>query len=194
MTETLLRAFPSRLHAAALEVFGSLPASDYEPAGDIATSYRRACPDLRLESEPVSIPYRIYNPRPEHVLVQRLDDQRSPVLSCIYTRHHDGLVRQEFASRMLASEDPCIIPFVVQLLGEYVIEICADVERFVHEQLPSRPAMRQGFAAFLAENPCYTALTERRATSYWSCYYRRQHPSRETYPGLAALDALRKTA
>jgi hypothetical protein len=192
--ETLHRAFPSRLHSAALEVFGSLPASDHEPAGNVATSYGRACPDLRLASEPVSIPYRIYNPRPEQSLIQRLDDQRSLVLSCIYTRHHDGFVRQEFASRILASEDPAIIPFVVQLLGEYVIEICADVERFVRESLLTRPTMRQGFAAFLADNPCYAALTERRATSYWSCYYRRQHPSRESYPGLAALAALRKTA
>ena len=74
VTETLLRAFPSRLHSAALEISGSLPASDYEPAGDTATSYRRAFPDLRLASEPVSIPYRIYNPRPEQSLLQRLDD------------------------------------------------------------------------------------------------------------------------
>ena len=194
VTETLLRAFPSRLHSAALEVFRLLPASNHEPAGDIATSYTRACPDLRLASEPVSIPYRIFNPRPEQALVQGLDDQRSLVLSCIYTRHHDGHIRQEFASRILASEDLCIIPFVVQLLGEYVIEICADVERFARESLLTRPAMRQGFAAFLADNPRYTALTERRATSYWSCYHRRQYPSRKTYPGLAALDALRKPA
>jgi hypothetical protein len=194
VTETPLRAFPSRLHSAALEVFGSLAASDNDPAGDIATSYRRACPELRLERESVSIPYRIYNPRPEPSLVQRLDDQCSLVLSCIYTRHHDGFVRHRFASRILASEDPCIIPFVVQLLGEYVVEICADVERYARESLLTRPAMRQSFAAFLADNPCYTTLTEQRAASYWSCYYRSQHPSRDTYPGLTALDALRNTA
>ena len=194
MIETLVRAFPSRLHSAALEVFGSLPASDYEPAGDITTSYRRSCPELRLAGEPVSIPYRIYNSRPEQLLLQRLDDQRSLVVSCLYTRHHDGFVRQEFASRILTSEDPGIIPFVVQLLGEYVIEICADVERFIRESVLTRPTMRQGFVDFLTDNPCYAALTERRATSYWSCYYRREHPSRETYPGLAALDALRESA
>jgi hypothetical protein len=68
-----------------------------------------------------------------------------------------------------------------------VIEICADVERFVRERLLTRPTMRQGFAVVRADNPCYAALTERRATSYWSCYYRRQHPSRQTKgaPGLA---------
>lgn len=194
VTETLVRAFPSRLHSAALEVFGALPASDYEPVGDIATSYRRACPGLRLASEQVSIPYRIYNPRPGQSLLQRLDDERSLVLSCIYSRHHDGFVRQEFVSRILTSDDDaCIIPFVVQLLGEYVVEICADVERFVLESLPARPNLLQGFATFLADNPCYAELTEQRATSYWSCYYRRQHPSRQTYPGLVALDSLRTT-
>ncbi|MFI5693505.1 hypothetical protein ACIA58_16780 [Kribbella sp. NPDC051586] len=194
MIETLVRAFPTRLHAAASEVVGSLPASDYEPAGDIATTYKRACPGLRLGSEQVSIPCRIYNPRPEQSLLQQLDDERSLVLSCIYSRHHDGFVRQEFVSRILASDDACIIPFVVQLLGEYVVEICADVERFVLERLPTRPNMVQGFATFLADNPCYAALTEQRATSYWSCYCRRQYPSRQSYPGLVALDALRTTA
>lgn len=111
----------------------------------------------------------------------------------MYSRHHDGYVRHKFVSRILASEDLCIIPFVVQLLGEYVIEICADVERFVRQSLPTRPTLLQGFATFLADNPCYTALTEQRAASYWSCYYRHQHPSRATYPGLIALDALRNT-
>jgi hypothetical protein len=70
--ETLVRAFPSRLHSAALEVLGLLPTSDLEPVREIAASYTRACPDLRVESEPVSIPYRIYNPRPEQSLLQRL--------------------------------------------------------------------------------------------------------------------------
>jgi hypothetical protein len=194
VTETLVRAFPSRLHSAASEVIGSLPASAHEPVGDIATSNRRACADLRLASEPVSIRSRIYNPRPEQSLLRQLDDERMLVLSCIYSRHHDGFVRQEFASRILASDDACVIPFVVQLLGEYVVEICADVERFVLESLPTRPTMPEGFATFLADNPCYTALTKQRATSYWSCYYRRQYPSRQTYPGLVALDALRTPA
>jgi hypothetical protein len=194
VTETLVRAFPSRLHSAASEAFESLPASAYEPVGDIATSYKRACPRLRLASEQPSIPYRIYNPTPEQSLLQQLDDERSLVLSCVYSRHHDGFVRQEFVSRILASDDACIIPFIVQLLGEYVVEICADVERFVLERLPTRPNLSQGFATFLADNPCYAALTEQRATSYWSCYHRRQFPSRQTYPGLVALDALRTTS
>jgi hypothetical protein len=192
MTETLVCAFPVRLRTAAANVVSLLPASELEPAGNIAASNRRTYPELRLEGEPLSIPYRVYNAEPERLVLEHLDDQHALVVSCIYTRHHDGFIRQECVSRILRSEDPCVIPFVVQLLGEYVLEICADIERFVRESLPSRPTMRHEFATFLAENPYYAALMEQRATSYWSVYYRRRHPSRQTYPGLSALDALRK--
>jgi hypothetical protein len=44
--------------------------------------------------------------------------------------------------------------------------------------------------AFLSHNPCFAELTRQRAISYWSCYYRAPHPSRDTYPALTALSRL----
>jgi hypothetical protein len=49
------------------------------------------------------------------------------MLLCLGTRHHDGFVRQECVSRLLERHHgwaiPCwAIPYIVQLLGEYVME------------------------------------------------------------------------
>ena len=80
--------------------------------------------------------------------------------------------------------------FILGLLGEYVIEICYDIERFARSDLPAHTALRQHLSAFLADNPCFAELTRQRAISYWACYYRDQHPSQDTYPALVALSIL----
>jgi len=111
------------------------------------------------------------------------------VTAAIYSRHHDGHVRQR-ALRALDCNEPWTAPFVVHLLGEYVIEICADIENFAQRALHGRPAMQASLSAFLGQNSCFAELTRRRAISYWSCYHRALHPSRVTYPGLIALSML----
>lgn len=148
-------------------------------------------PGLVLQGETLLIPHRIYNPEPSPGQVRGRVGDELTVLGCLYSRHHDGFVRQRSLAVMLRSRQPWVVPFVVQLLGEYVVEITVDVERFTRETLPRRPEQRRTFATFLAENPGYTRLTEQRATSYWSAYYRRQYPSVSTYPALRALRALR---
>jgi hypothetical protein len=75
----------------------------------------------------------------------------------------------------------------VQLLGEYVIQICAGIEKFTRTALPARPTMQASLSAFLRQNPCFAELTRQRAIGYWSCCYRALHASRDTYPALTAL-------
>jgi hypothetical protein len=50
--------------------------------------------------------------------------------------------------------------------------------------------MQASLPAFLTRNPCFAELTRQRAVSYWSCYYRVLHASRDTYPALTALSRL----
>jgi hypothetical protein len=78
----------------------------------------------------------------------------------------------------------------VQLLGEYVIQICADIEKFTQTALSAGPVMQANLSAFLRRNPCFAELTRQRAISYWSCYHRTLHASRDTYPALIALKRL----
>lgn len=84
-------------------------------------------------------------------------DHRSANTSC---------VGQKYLARIIPLAHAWIPPFVVQLLGEYVIEIIQLIER----NLGSLDVNL--YAQFLKSNPEFLALTEQRVMSYWDCYYR----------------------
>ena len=105
---------------------------------------------------------------------------------CLGTRHHDGHVREACVRELARHDRPWAIPFVVQLLGDYVVEIVlvvlaafADVDADV-----------AGYVDFARENPGFMVTTRRRATSYWDCYYRSRYPLLRDYPAIVALDAI----
>ena len=156
----------------------------------MAQSYSRAWPGLVMAGEPVVIPQRVYNPEPSPRFAAGLSPLEAVVSAAIYSRHHDGFVRQRQLGTLLDTDEPWIAPFIVQLLGEYVIQIHRDIERFARTELPARPSSRASLSAFFAENPCFGALTRQRAISYWSCYYRGLYASYDTYPALTALSLL----
>jgi hypothetical protein len=190
VSESLARAFPARLAPVVTGVVQSLPAARLEPSGPVAASNTRTRAGLVVAGEPVVIPYRVYNPAPPPDFASGLSRTEQAVAAAVYSRHHDGLVRQRALGMLLDCDEPWTAPFVVQLLGEYVIEICADIEKFTRTALPARPAMRASLSAFLRYNPCFAELTRQRAVSYWSCYYRALHVSRDAYPALTALSRL----
>lgn len=189
MPETLARAFPSDLRDALSTTLGDLPQPAHAPIGSITSSNSRKWTGITLAGESVEIPYRIYNPVPPTDLAPE-GSQAAVAIDCLYTRHHDGFVRQRALQRVLASDETWTIPFVVQLLGEYVIEICEDIRRYAETALPQRPEMIQELQSFAANNHDFIVLTRQRATSYWQSYYRRPHLYRDTYPGLLALTML----
>jgi hypothetical protein len=55
------------------------------------------------------------------------------------------------------------------------------------EALTTDAAERGALGEVAAENPGFFELTRQRAISYWNEYYRHDFPSRDDYPGLAAL-------
>jgi len=75
-------------------------------------------------------------------------------------------------------------PFIIQLLGEYVIEL---VERAA-SMIEGGP--KAGYVAFARENPDFMRLTTHRATSYWNVYYRGRIPNRADYPAFSSLATL----
>lgn len=46
------------------------------------------------------------------------------------------------------------------------------------------------YREFVIENAAFLRLTKQRAVSYWACYYRRQFPRKEDYPGFRLICAL----
>lgn len=186
---TLLRAFPAEAQSQAWPAIVLIPPSRYPPVGLVRQSNSRVWPALRLGDDTVEIPGRIYNAFPADEFTS-LPDAGMVAAGCIYTRHHDGRTRQRALAFVLEGDVPWAAPFIVQLLGEYVVEICVDIERFVRERLQDRPETRAGIQTFVASNPEFMTLTRARAASYWASYYRNEYRRIDSYPALRALDLL----
>ncbi|WP_196222255.1 hypothetical protein [Burkholderia ubonensis] len=102
-------------------------------------------------------------------------------------REVSGEARVTFGRRRqierLASESlDWIAPFIIQLCGEYVIEILDDVEQRV-------PRLdRDIYRAFIRENPVLYRKTRDRMVSYWDCYYRWLYKRKRDYVGFRLFD------
>ena len=83
---------------------------------------------------------------------------------------------------------------LVQLVGEYVMEILQSVHDGLSDLSAEGSTRRHAYGDFLARNPEFFALTEHRAVSYWSCYYRWHIPDFAAYPASPVLDLLRSIA
>lgn len=173
--------FPAALQPAALALLRVLPAAELAPAQQ---GFK-----VLVQGEVLSAPCRVYyqlsNLR--SVIASSTGDSRSLALS-LGTRHWDGYVREECLRQIVAIDRPWVVPFIVQLLGEYVIEIV----EVITAAIPAVNAER--FSEFALANPEFMAITRRRATSYWDCYYRSRFPQLQTYPGIAALDSIEQMA
>jgi hypothetical protein len=165
----LVAVFPTFLREhvfAALEFFP-------EPEHPAAEGF-----SVKVAGELVRIPYRLYH-SPGQIKTEHLKDLEKEIVDCLLTRHHDGFVRQQHLERIIRSENPWIPPFVIQLLGEYSIEVIGVIDA----NLSSLDNAL--YREFLQTNPGFLARTAQRVTSYWDCYYR-VHP-KEEYVGFKVL-------
>ena len=142
---------------------------------------------VRLRGEELLIPKRVYYKASALRAACGREGWEGTVALCLGTRHHDGFLRQECATRLLQSDMDWTVPFIVQLLGEYVVEVILPIERWLQGGVG--PAYRD----FVADNPRYMVTLEKRAVSYWDCYCRDQYPRMQDYPGIRALSLLRNS-
>ncbi|MFP6818633.1 MAG: hypothetical protein VCA15_05095, partial [Acinetobacter sp.] len=98
----------------------------------------------------------------------------------------NGFVRQRALERLLKTDlTSFMIPFIFQLLGEYVQEILEAIE-------PILDANNQGlFAAFMLQNPKYDQTTQSRIVSYWNEYYRIKYLNFNDFIGYKILNKLK---
>jgi hypothetical protein len=158
-----------------MTVATAMPAPPLEPRGFF---------NVTVEGEVLAIPERIYNREPTSAI--GLSHRQQLIQRCIYSRHHDGFVRQRHLKAILSSREGWLSPFVMRLVGEYVLPIVQDIQKAV----AADPGEREALARFAAENPAFLELTRQRAISYWNEYYRREYPRPADYPGLATIVAL----
>jgi hypothetical protein len=168
----LAKAFPVGVQSDALLAFSKLPVTRL-----LGEDF-----SVRVGNEVLTLPRRIYND-PELIRFDQLTLLQRELIDCLLTRHNDGLVREQHLTRIIHSRNSWVPPFVVQLVGEYVIEIL----RVVHKNLHNLDGAAYG--NFLRANPDFVATTERRVISYWNCYY--HDYTREEYAGFQLLEFFR---
>jgi hypothetical protein len=113
----------------------------------------------------------------------------------LQTRSNDGFERQRAARDVIADLQPWAAPFIVALIGEYIVEILDDI----YAALTPRDV--QTIAAFIVQNEAYWSTTKRRVMSYWDVYYRsrcsretRHSYRRDEYIGFKLIDRLETAA
>jgi hypothetical protein len=183
----LAAAFPSSLADDVAAVAAAVPDATWESASAFG---------VVVGTETLAIPYRIYRPEPDLAVERELSPLQQTVLASFYTRHHDGRVRQRRVEAIIASDAEWVVPFVIHLVGEYVIEIVRAIQDALGDLDPA-DARREPYRRFVMANPALLDLVAARAMSYWAEYYRGQFPrwdaspNRDDYPGLAVVRLLR---
>jgi hypothetical protein len=166
----LVAAFPTAVREHVLAALETFPEPEHPAAGGFS---------VKVAGELVTIPYRLYH-SPGQIKAEPLTDLEKEIVDCLLTRHHDGFVRQQYLQRIIRSGNPWVPPFVVQLLGEYSIEIIG----VIYEHLGKLNG--SVYREFLQANPEFFTQTAQRVESYWNRYHRR-HP-REEYVGFKVLE------
>lgn len=143
---------------------------------------------VRLATESLNIPYRVYYDKLKLLNCVNSSGNISLIALCLGTRHYDGFLREQCLHRLLAVEEKWTAPFVIQLLGEYVIEVVHPIhERFLE-------GVEGKYQDFFIENVKYCEYLGFRAISYWNEYYRVRFPKHKDYPAAKALAALQSAA
>ncbi|MEU6814130.1 hypothetical protein [Streptomyces sp. NPDC046860] len=185
LPDPLISAFPARFAEDVEAVLAVMPAAQLEPVGFFPVG---------VEGREVSIPGRLYHDEPSAELVAALSPRQQRILHCLYSRHCDGRVRQRHLAEIVGHVDPWVVPYVLQLTGEYVVEILVAVLDGLRDlAAPGNPG-HIAYGRFIVENPLHFARTQRRVVSYWNCYYRSVWSSFRGYPGCVLLDLFRSAA
>ncbi len=175
IVKRLQTAFPSYLSSDVESTVITLPTHRLRPTQDDIGS-------IVISGESIHIPSRFYAPEPIAETFAGFGNLNHIILACIYTRHHDGFVRLKYVKKLFLQNEIWVSPFVLQLIGEYVIEIIEAISQNA-SSLPIKT-----YNEFIKENPSFAYLLKQRIVSYWDCYYRFQYPHFKDYVGYQIAD------
>jgi len=192
-TDRLLQAFPATLKNDVLVVMSVLPLTETNIKLSDNNFYNvdnlihESTYTVDLNGEKLVIPDRLYFNEPTSDKEASLSEIQKVILNCIYLRHHNGYLRQRRLEKLNGSFDYFIIPFTLQLLGEYVIQILATLDK----QICDKDIIM--YKAFVNENPLFWRRTQKRMVSYWNEYYRRpDHKKLKDYIGTRIVQRIKK--
>ncbi|WP_260928754.1 hypothetical protein [Novosphingobium sp. 9] len=149
---------------------------------------------LRCGTETIAIPARLHFIRADDGPLSTngsTNDEAWLLLRALQTRSNDGFERQRATRDLLAAPQPWAAPFLLLLMGEYIVEILEDILNAMS------PELEQMLRACIAENETFWATIKRRIASYWNVYYRhaagnqgRKHCLWADYPGFHLIRLL----
>ena len=111
------------------------------------------------------------------------DGRVAQMVACLQTQSSNGFDRQRALRSLLPAVQPWSAPFVVTLIGEYVVEIIEDIAG------ATTPSNVDAMISFISENCDYWELTKQRVASYWNVYYRHKY-TKLSYPGFQLVRTL----
>lgn len=104
---------PKELHKDLKQVLEILPVTTPD---DISIQVSVDYIEYRLDDYVVRFPYRMYLDEPEETVIQSLSDNQKLILACLYTRSHNGYIRQKYVEQILNMDFPkWCIPYIVKL-------------------------------------------------------------------------------
>jgi hypothetical protein len=189
--EVLLRAFPESLQYDVSHVIRTLPFDSFTVMfNGQRVAIRSFLSDnfitVSLNGEALQIPYRVYFNEPNPVIEASMTETQKMILNCLLLRHHNGFVREK-RLRMLADKtETFIIPFTIELLGEYVLEIIEVLPQHINKNF-------EGYGDYIKENPARWNKIWNRIISYWDLRHKIAFPKWHSYPGYHILQILRRT-
>ena len=71
----------------------------------------------------IAIPTRMYADDVQLKLLSNFSEIQQEMLLCLFTRHHSGYVREKCLQQIISSQQKFVVPYILELLGDYVIEI-----------------------------------------------------------------------
>lgn len=128
---------------------------------------------LLENGEVLTIPERIYFNEVSEEIYRQLAPLQQSILCCIYSRHHDGFVREKYVTKLdnLLQVEDWMIPYLIKFLGEGVIELLYSVNQVLEKIDKSK------LNAFKSQNEAFIQKVESQLISYWNEYYREEFPS-----------------
>lgn len=123
---------------------------------------------IRYHQEVLLIPYRFYAKQVVEEKLKTLTVTQLTILNCVYTRSNDGYIRQKYVEKLLQLEKipEWVIPYIIKLCGEYVIEILQTIND--HFDWIDDDSL----AEFVKENKAFVHLEYCHMLSYWDENYR----------------------
>ncbi|MDR1218169.1 MAG: hypothetical protein LBK73_01000 [Treponema sp.] len=185
----LLNSFPKELHNDAINVFEILPHNENVFINCYNENYikndliHNNVETVKLNNDIIKIPCRIYFYEPKNI--ENLNNIQKGIVCCVYSRHHNGFVRQKYIQKMVDNKNYWVTPFFVQLFGEYIYEIMEIFDEYLNINMDN-------CIKFINENQKYWEKIKNRMISCWHEYYRRKYPEFNKYLGKEILEKINK--